>query len=310
MIRTATCLAAFAALTVPTALAETKSYDAKAFSEIEARGAIDVIYERAATPSIVVEQAEGDFGDVYLDFDGDTLIVSRNSVRDRSGWFSSVNINMKDHRKVVKVNGKRVPYYVVRVSGPNLDAARIAVSAKLTATGVHSDDFDGRASSSGDLEVSGTAGHAKLHASSSGDLIATDLEAGSLDIHASSSGDVEAKSTGTGRITIDASSSGDVELVSLGAADFVIDASSSADVELKGACAAIDIEASSSADVGAKELKCRSASVSASSSGDVSVYASESVQAHASSGGDIYVSGSPAARDVSKSSGGDVDFNS
>ena len=310
MIRPATCLAALAALAVPAAFAETKSYDAKPFSKIDAQGAIDVIYEHAATPSITVEQAEGDFSDVYLDFEGDTLVVSRNSVRNRSGWFRGISINIKNGRKQVKVNGKRVPYYIVRVAGPDLDAALSSVSAKLVATGIRSDDFYGHASSSGDLELSGAAGHAKLHASSSGDLLAASFEAGSLDIHASSSGEVDAKSSGTGRIDIEASSSGDVTLESLSAAEFVVNASSSADVELSGACSTITVDASSSADVEAASLTCNSASVSASSSADVSVYASDSVEADASSSGDVSIAGSPAARDVSKSSGGDVDFRS
>ena len=310
MFKTATCLAAAAALIVPAALAETKTYDAKAFSEIEASGAVDVIYEQAATPSLTVEQDEGDFSDIYIDFDGDTLVVSRNSVRDRSGWFKNTSVSVRDGRKVVKVNGKRMPYYLVRVAGPNLDNARATSSARLTASGIRSEDFNGHASSSGDLELSGTATAAKLHASSSGDLTASGLEAGALTIHASSSGDVEAKVNGTGQVTIEASSSGDVELKSLAAAEFVIDASSSADVELEGACASIDIDASSSADIDADDLSCRTAEVSASSGADVGIYASESVQAHASSGGDISVSGNPQVRNVTRSSGGDIDFDS
>jgi hypothetical protein len=310
MFRTATCLAALAALTAPAALAETKSYDAEAFSSIDARGAIDVVYEHAASPSIVVEQAEGDFSDVYLEFDGDTLIVSRNSVRDRSGWFGNTSIKIKDNRKVIKVNGKRVPYYVVRVAGPDLDGARVAASAKLVATGIQSNDFTGKVSSSGDLELSGTAAKAKLKASSSGDLMASAFTAESLEIQASSSGDVEAVSSGKGRVRIDASSSGDVALRSLDAADFIIDASSSADIELEGACGTIEVEASSSADVDAAKLTCRAATVSVSSSGDVSVHAAESVEAQASSGGDVYITGNPASRDISKSSGGNVDFAS
>lgn|GEM_PF-302562 len=310
MFRTATCLAALAALTAPAALAETKSYDAEAFSSIDARGAIDVVYEHAAKPSIIVEQAEGDFSDVYLEFDGDTLIVSRNSVRDRSGWFGNTSISIKDNRKVIKVNGKRVPYYIVRVAGPDLDGARAASSAKLVANGIQSDDFAAKASSSGDLELSGTAVNANLKASSSGDLKASAFTVESLEIHASSSGDVEAVSSSTGRVLIEASSSGEVELRSLGAADFMVDASSSADVELEGACGTIEVEASSSADVDAAKLTCRAATVAASSSGDVSVHATESIEAQASSGGDVYVTGNPASRDISKSSGGDVDFAS
>ena len=45
--RTTACLAALTLLATPTALAETKSYAAQPFDEIEAGGAIDVIYERA-----------------------------------------------------------------------------------------------------------------------------------------------------------------------------------------------------------------------------------------------------------------------
>jgi hypothetical protein len=133
MKRTATCFAAALALTAPAALAESKTFSAQSFSQIEAAGPIDVVYEAAATPSIVVEQAENDFSDIYLDFEGDTLIVSRNSIRNRSGWFNNVSINTKNDRKVIKVNGKRVPYYVVRVSGPDLDGVLVKRSAKLTA---------------------------------------------------------------------------------------------------------------------------------------------------------------------------------
>ncbi|MEZ6000703.1 GIN domain-containing protein [Hyphomonas sp.] len=310
MKRPATCFAALLILATPAALAETKSYPAQPFSEIEAGGPIDVIYERAATPSIVVEQAENDFSDIYLDFDGDTLIVSRNSVRNRSGWFNKVSINTKNDRKIIKVNGKRVPYYIVRVSGPDLDGVEVKKSAKLTANGVESGSFKGHASSSGDLELNGSATEAELHASSSGDILAAGFRAESLDIQISSSGDVEATSSGTGLVQVEASSSGDLELNSLGAAEFLIQTSSSADLELKGQCASIKVEASSSADVDANDLTCRSADVTASSSADVSVTATDSIVARATSSGDIYVSGSPVHRDITRSSGGDIDFGS
>ncbi|HPE47039.1 MAG TPA: DUF2807 domain-containing protein [Hyphomonas sp.] len=308
MIRTATCLAALAVLAVPAAFAETKTYDAQSFSAIKAEGAIDVIYERAATPSVTVEQAEGDFSDVYLDFDGDTLTVSRNSIRDKKGWFRGVSVNMGKDRKNIKVNGKHVPYYVVRVAGPTLDTAKVSSSAKLTAAGIEADGFTAKASSSGILQVSGNAQTARLDVSSSADLHAADLVAVTLSIDASSSGEVEARSTGTGHNSIDASSSADVTLVSAGAADFDIDASSSADVSLSGACATLVVSASSGADVMASDLACTSVDASGSSGADIDVRASESVKAHASSGADITVAGAPAQRDVSESSGGDVDI--
>jgi hypothetical protein len=310
MKRPATCFAALIILSAPAAIAETQSYPAESFSQIEAVGPIDVIYEPAAAPSIVVEQAENDFSDIYLDFDGDTLIVSRKSIRDRSGWFNNVNINTKNDRKIIKVNGKRVPYYIVRVSGPDLDGVVSKRSAKLTANGVDSASFDAHALSSGDLLLSGTAKSAKLHASSSGDIFASDFQAQTFDIQASSSGDIEAKSNGDGQVKIDVSSSADLDLESLGAAEFLIKASSSADIELSGQCASIEIEASSSADVDGRDLACRDAKVVASSSADVSVHASDAVTAKASNGGDIHVSGNPATRDISRSSGGDIDIRS
>ena len=308
MIRTTTCLAAITLLAAPAAFAETKSYSAQSFSEIEAGGAVDVIYEHADTPGILVEQADGDFSDLYLDFDGDTLVVSRNSVRDRSGWFKNASIRIKDNRKIVKVNGKVVPYYLVRISGPRLDGAQVKAAARLVVNDLQSDDFTARSSSSGDLILNGTATKAQLHASSSGDILAQDFNVDILDIHASSSGDVEIKAPGVKRVQIEASSSGDVELDSGGDAEFSIEASSSADVELAGKCTSISVEASSSAEVEANALKCKEANVTASSSADVSVYAADAVTAQASSSGDIYVAGSPSTRDVSTSSGGDIDF--
>ncbi len=310
MKRAATCFTALIVLVAPAAIAETQSYPAEAFSQIKAVGPIDVIYEPAATPSIMVEQAENDFSDVYLDFEGDTLVVSRKSIRDRSGWFNNVNINTKNHRKTIKINGKHVPYYVVRVSGPDLDGAVLKRSAKLTANGVNSTRFDAHASSSGYLLLSGSAKSAEFHASSSGEISAPDFRAQSFDIEVSSSGDVEAKSNGNGRVKVDASSSAGLDFESLGVAEFLIQASSSAEIELSGECASIEIEASSSADVDGKDLACRDAKVAASSSADVSVHVSDSIEAKASSSGDINVSGSPAVRNISRSSGGDVDFES
>ncbi len=310
MKRPAICFTALLALSAPAAIAETQSYPTEPFSKIEAVGPIDVIYEPAASPSIVVEQNENDFSDVYLDFEGDTLVVSRNSIRDRSGWFNNVNINTKNDRKVIKVNDKRVPYYIVRVSGPDLDGVVVKRSANLTANGVDNDMFDAHVSSSGDLRLSGSADAAELHASSSGDILASGFRAQTLDIKASSSGDIEVTAYGDGVVRIDASSSGDLDLASLGTAEFQIQASSSADIELSGQCASIEVDASSSADVDADELACHDAIVGASSGADVSVFASESIEARASSGGDINVSGTPALRNISRSSGGDVDFGS
>ncbi|MCA8900315.1 MAG: DUF2807 domain-containing protein [Hyphomonas sp.] len=308
MFRTASCIAAIVALAAPAALAETKSYDAQSFEAIKAHGAIDVIYERAATPSITVEQENGDFSDVYIDFDGDTLVLSRQSLRKGNGWLKRVSTSTSNNRKTIKVNGKKVPYFVVRVAGPTLEAAKVSNSAKLTAVDIEAATFAGRVSSSSILSVSGTVASAKLDASSSSELYAGSLAAERLEVDASSSADLEARVTGTQLVNIDASSSSDVVITSLAPAAFSVDASASSDVEITGACSTITVSASASSDVEAGALTCSAADVSASSSSDVAVFASTSVEAHASSGADIVVGGNPSARDVSRSSGGDVEF--
>jgi hypothetical protein len=89
----------------------------------------------------------------------------------------------------------------------------------------------------------------------------------------------------------------------------IVDASSSADVELSGTCQALEISASSSADVEAHNLKCATGDIRASSGADVSAFLNDSVEAKASSGADISVAGNPPSRDVSKSSGGDIEIN-
>ena len=78
MIRTATCFAALLVLTAPAALAETKSYPAQAFSRLRLP-ARSMLYTHPPMRLPFCGTGDGDFTDVYLDFDGDTLVVSRNS---------------------------------------------------------------------------------------------------------------------------------------------------------------------------------------------------------------------------------------
>ena len=289
-------LLTLAAVLAPLASAETKSFPAGDFTGINAGGVIDVTFETGPVASINVEQEGGDFSDIYIEQSGDTLKIGRNSLREGFGWSRNVSVKTDNGRKVVKVNGKRVPAYTVRVVAPTLAETSVSNSSSMTATGLDSPTFSGSVSSSSDLILSGTAGDVDLRASSSADLDASSLETRALKLDVSSS-------------AVDASSSADVNVRAIGATKVIVDASSSADVELSGTCQALAISASSSADVEAHDLKCATGDIRASSGADVSAFLTDSVEAKASSGADIAVAGNPPSRDVSKSSGGDIEIN-
>jgi hypothetical protein len=308
MMKPVLTLLATTALLAPLALAETKSFPAGDFSSINARGPIDVEFQTGPVPSIIVEQDDGDFSDIYIEQEGSELNLGRNSLRDKKGWARNVSVNVKNGRKIIKINGKRVPTYTVRVTAPALDGAAASQSARLDATGIASNAFSGSVSSSADLSLSGTAASADLRGSSSGDLDASAFLAESLTLDASSSSDIRA-AVGGGSLDLEASSSTDVEVTAANTAQVLIDASSSADVIISGTCKDINISASSSADVEADDLDCVSGDIQASSGADITTSLSGSVKARASSGADISVHGNPASRDVQESSGGDIDFN-
>lgn len=308
MTRAALPLLALAAVLAPLASAETKSFPAGDFTGINAGGVIDVTFETGPVASINVEQEGGDFSDIYIEQSGDTLKIGRNSLREGFGWSRNVSVKTDNGRKVVKVNGKRVPAYTVRVVAPTLAETSVSNSSSMTATGLDSPTFSGSVSSSSDLILSGTAGDVDLRASSSADLDASSLETRALKLDVSSSADALAL-VRDGALDVDASSSADVNVRAIGATKVIVDASSSADVELSGTCQALAISASSSADVEAHDLKCATGDIRASSGADVSAFLTDSVEAKASSGADIAVAGNPPSRDVSKSSGGDIEIN-
>ena len=301
-------LLTLAAVLAPLALADTKSYPAGDFTGIDTRGVIDVVFETGPVSSIHVEEENGDFSDIYIEQSGDTLKIGRNSLREGFGWSRNVSVKTDNGRKVVKVNGKRVPAYLVRIIAPTLAVTSVSNSSSMTATGLDSPTFSGSVSSSSDLILSGTSGDVDLRASSSGDLDASSFEALALKLDVSSSADALAL-VRDGTLDVDASSSADVNVRAIGATKVIVDASSSADVELSGTCQALAISASSSADVEAHDLKCATGDIRASSGADVSAFLTDSVEAKASSGADIAVAGNPPSRDVSKSSGGDIEIN-
>lgn len=307
MQRALISLSALAVAALP-ALADTKDYAVENFTELDVSEAILVIYENGSSTSVSVEQADGDFSDIKIETKGDTLLIDRESAS--SGWRSNISTDYRNGELRAKVNGKKVPSYTVRITSPEISSIDASRSARVTADDINADTLTLDASSSADLIISGHANSVSIDASSSSDVEADGLVANRLTIDASSSADVEAQASSDQQVLISASSSADVELELTGTAEVELEASSSSDLELSGTCGQISIVASSSTDIEARDLTCSTATIKASSSADVNLSVTESVEATASSGGDINVYGNPAQRNVRESSGGDVSFKS
>jgi hypothetical protein len=94
-------------------------------------------------------------------------------------------------------------------------------------------------------------------------------------------------------LVIEASSAGDIELKNVACNNLQVEASSAGDVSLSGTCRMAKLEASSAGEIDADDLKADTVKAEASSSGDVSCYAVESLDASASSAGNVYYKGNP-----------------
>lgn len=142
-------------------------------------------------------------------------------------------------------------------------------------------------------------------ASSSGQIKIENLNASdNLEIGASSSGSISGKFKATD-VTVDVSSSskfkGDVE-----AKLVVLESSSSAEIEIRGKAEKVTASSSSSSSCNTKDLVVETAEVKVSSSADISVYASKSLDAKASSSGNVFYYGNPTQVFADKSSSGSV----
>ena len=129
----------------------------------------------------------------------------------------------------------------------------------------------------------------------------------SLDkLSASSAGSIFSEGTiKTRSMDISASSAGSVE-ISIDANSVEVSSSSAGDVELKGRATRISLDASSAGEIDAYDLEADEVNAQASSAGSVKIYAKESLEARASSGGSIRYRGNPDRSDTNSSSGGSV----
>lgn len=114
------------------------------------------------------------------------------------------------------------------------------------------------------------------------------------------SGDINCKN-----VALEASSSGDITS-KLKADKVTAHVSSSGDLELSGSVKNIEIQASSSGDCKAKNLAATNAVVAASSSGSIEITVLETLDAKASSSGDIWYYGNPTNVTKDTSSSGNI----
>jgi hypothetical protein len=125
-------------------------------------------------------------------------------------------------------------------------------------------------------------------------------------IDASSGSDVFGETTiKTESLTIEVSSGADVK-VEVDAQKIYCDVNSGSDATIKGKADHFKGSASSGADIKAQDLKVGTCDVSTSSAGDIKITVTESIDADASSGGDITYYGNPTREHIEESSGGDV----
>jgi hypothetical protein len=126
----------------------------------------------------------------------------------------------------------------------------------------------------------------QAEASAGADIVVTGMTGDALDLEASSGAGINATTIAGGAVSIETSSG--------------------ASVDAAGTCTTGNFDVSSGADLDTTALLCADADVDVSSGANAEIYASASVVADASSGGDVTVHGSPAKTDGDSSSGGDV----
>jgi hypothetical protein len=125
-------------------------------------------------------------------------------------------------------------------------------------------------------------------------------------IDASSGSDVSGETViKTESLSIGVSSGADVK-VDVDAQNVYCEVSSGSDATIVGKASYFRGNASSGADIKAGDLKVATCDATASSAGEIKISVSESIEANASSGGDITYYGHPEKERINESSGGDV----
>ncbi|WP_084397611.1 head GIN domain-containing protein [Henriciella aquimarina] len=126
------------------------------------------------------------------------------------------------------------------------------------------------------------------------------------EIEASSGSSVEGSGLSGEETSIDVSSGARAVITNISTGEIDIEASSGSNVEASGTCNELEAEASSGASIDASSLQCTSLSADVSSGASIRAYASERIDADASSGGSVRVDGGATDVTIDKSSGGSV----
>ncbi|MEL7539770.1 MAG: head GIN domain-containing protein [Pseudomonadota bacterium] len=125
-------------------------------------------------------------------------------------------------------------------------------------------------------------------------------------VEASSGSDVAGRGMTGDSVYVDVSSGADVTVTGVDAGTVTIETSSGSDASVSGTCVTVRAESSSGSDIEARDLICENGRAQASSGSDISIHTTASVDADASSGGDVDVYGGPTDVESDKSSGGSV----
>jgi hypothetical protein len=110
----------------------------------------------------------------------------------------------------------------------------------------------------------------------------------------------------SGDVDIDVSSGAKVVVAGVNAGEVELESSSGSNVEVSGSCTEVDAEASSGASIDASNLQCTALIADVSSGASIRAYATDRVEADASSGGSVTVAGGATNVTIDKSSGGSV----
>jgi len=224
-----------------------------------------------------------------------------------------VEIEQADNYEIiVEADDNIIPYMLTEISGGKLkiyfDEVTITgfKQAKVYVKLPKISELKSSSSATIRTQKSIKSENLKLDASSSGDILLTEVIANSVNIDTSSSSTVEIEKVDTKSLDIKSSSASDVKIKHIETPKINLSASSSSDITLQGKTNDLDIKASSTGKINAKNLSADNVNVSASSSSSVSVYPNVSLSAKASSTADIYYYNKPQNIDKETSSMGTI----
>lgn len=238
----------------------------KAYNQIEACKAVNVIIEDRTNDKVVIQADDNVMQYVVCKIENSKLVAK---ISDEIGSLTNINVNiyLPKNEAIKKIKTS--------------SAGNVTVYPAVKSSA---------------LEIS---------AASAGSVKISNAEAETLKIEASSAAKVSGAYVANGVCDIDASSAARVE-IELSAKEVECDASSSAKVILAGSTEKLEADASSAADIRANKLVATSADAEASSGADIYINATKRISAQASSGGDVRYAGSATDIYRNASSGGSV----